>query len=117
MIMAVKDFSEENIPAIWRDYLFITEEAAKFIGQQDMEMVAELLKQRDQMQLTIDKGDYTVFCQSGEGKRFLHYLAETNSSMTQHLQHNLNTVRRQREVSESYGGFEASGTRTREWNT
>jgi aminopeptidase C len=97
--------AEKSIKELWQDYLFLTKEMEKFLEQQELDMLLELLEQRGQIQKLIAVHPDKEFVQSPEAKELLPFLQQANRRMTTKLRYMLNTAKYNRQVSNAYDAF------------
>lgn len=93
---------------LWADYLFLSQELLKFVRTGDAEMVDMLLDQRDRLQKIIDTSRDKEFIASGEGKRVLAAVRETNAAVTREMYHFLSRGKQQQALEQAYAGGAAA---------
>ncbi len=89
---------------MWLDYQFLTIEINKFAEQQHLELVSELMSQREKLQTIIAERNDTEFIYSEEGIEILKNIQELNQLAGQKLQFMSNRAKQQRSVSQAYEG-------------
>lgn len=90
---------------LWREYLFLTNEIAKFLNKQDIELVIELLNQREQLQQQIEQLDDQGFSHSIKGQEVIKVIQQTEQAMKSKLEFLRNTNKRLMQVSNAYEGM------------
>lgn len=99
----------ENMGKLWADYLFLTQEILKFINKKDLEMVLELIEQRERLQTRISVADDASYTLTDEGKQSLRDILQNNQSIEQQMKLWKNVTVRQNQVSTAYDGVFAAG--------
>ncbi|MCX7780198.1 MAG: hypothetical protein N2491_04660 [Negativicutes bacterium] len=94
---------------LWHDYLFLTQEMAKFLQRQDFDMFFELMEQRERLQAMIDEADGDGFKVSDEGRQILNSIRQENQLIMLQLRVNLNNARHERKVNQAYDPYAAMG--------
>jgi hypothetical protein len=88
---------------LWQDYRFLTQEMAKFLTKQDMDLFYELMKQRERLQGMIDEAADEGFKNSLEGRALLIEIQQDSQLIAKRLQLQLNNGKRQQQVAAAYG--------------
>ncbi|BBB91710.1 hypothetical protein [Methylomusa anaerophila] len=101
---AMADVLTRGIRQLWLDYQFLTIEINKFAEQQHLELVSELMSQREKLQTIIAERNDTEFIYSEEGIEILKNIQELNQLAGQKLQFMSNRAKQQRSVSQAYEG-------------
>ena len=98
---------------LWENYLFLTKEIDKFLTQQDMDMLTELLDQRDKLQTMIDEETQEGFNVTEAGKQLLQQIQQLNQGITLRLQLLRNQTSQQHSASQAYDslGQQTAGMR------
>jgi len=97
---------------LWRDYAFLTREIVKFVGEQNYNLVLELIGQRDKLQALIEATPDNDFTQTPAGRELLQSVQDQNQQIITGLRWLYNNAKRSRQISNAYdqnAGF-ASGT-------
>lgn len=93
---------------LWSDYLFLTREMERFVGQDGDELFFDLLEQRERLQAQIcatpDK-----WLSTPAGRELLAEVGRGNTRITQRLQAALSRMKYQQTVSQAYDGYGAGG--------
>lgn len=96
---------------LWRDYAFLTREIVKFVGEQNHNLVLELIGQRDKLQVLIEAAPDNDFIQTPAGRELLQSVQDQNKQIVAGLRCLYNNAKRSRKISNAYdpnAGF-ASG--------
>lgn len=96
--------AEKTAQALWQNYLFLTKEMIKFLDEQDMDLVYELMKQRELLQSLIVQTPDDGFKASPVGESLHAEIQLDNQYILDHLQFQFNKSKRSREVAEVYTG-------------
>ena len=87
---------------LWKNYLFLTKEIDKFLTQQDMDMLTELLDQRDKLQTMIEKETQESFAATEAGRQLFQQIQQLNQGITLRLQLLRNQTSQQHSASQAY---------------
>lgn len=90
---------------LWRAYLFLTREISKFADRRDMEMVGELIGQREKLQTAIEAHPDSDFRNTPEGQALMQELTAADAAAKRSLQRTRNVARNRRAVAEAYTKF------------
>ena len=101
-----------KVEELWQNYLFLTKEMDKFLTQQDMDMVSELISQREKLQPMIEK-EHEDFTATEAGKKLLQQIQQLNQGITLRLQLLRNQTSQQHSASQAYDslGQQTAGMR------
>ena len=94
-----------EIPRLWRDYLFLTKEMAKFLDRHDLEMFFTLMDQRGQLQTMIDEAGPYDFDQTPDGRALLSTIRNHDMAIVVKLQTAFNAARQQQTAAVAYQGL------------
>lgn len=95
---------------LWQDYEFLTHEMDKFISCHQLELFAELTKQRQVVQDHIDAAvDGAVYRSTMQGQAKIKALAQLNDQIQTKLLQFRNQAVQQRNVSNAYEGLGQQG--------
>ena len=102
-----------KIEELWRNYLFLTQEMDKFLTRQDIDMVTELISQRDKLQTMIENEVPEGFAATATGKQLLQQIQQLNQGITLRLQLLRNQTSQQHSASQAYDslGQQTAGIR------
>lgn len=107
--------SKRTAEDLWRDYLFLTREMAKFLAREEMEIFHELLEQREQLQTLIEEEPDNGFRASAEGRELLTRIQQENQALMSHFQHTHQKVKHHHQVAQVYAGGNTQPVGTRSW--
>lgn len=94
---------------LWADYLFLTSEMERFVGQDGDEIFFDLLEQRERLQKKIDEVKDNWLA-TPEGQALYADVSKRNTVIVQYLKAALSRMKRQQEVSQAYDGYGATGS-------
>ncbi|MBP2645919.1 MAG: hypothetical protein H6Q75_1359 [Firmicutes bacterium] len=97
--------NEGKACSLWKDYLFVTRELDKFIIQDNVDMVLNLIDQRERLQAEIEKLDDDVYKVSPEGQKILLDIQKLNDHIVRQLEMLRNLLEKQQKVAVAYDGF------------
>lgn len=99
----------EDMNKLWADYLFLTQEILKFIRKKNLDMVLELVEQREKLQAKISSVQDTSYALTGEGKQRFQDILQNNKAIEEQMKLWKNVTVRQNQVSNAYDGVFAPG--------
>jgi hypothetical protein len=102
--------SEMTALELWQNYRFLTKEMLKFIVKQDMELVYELMDQRERLQNIIDETDDEGFKLSPLGRSLLSQIQQDNQVIFHRVQAKHLQMKQHHHVTEIYNAASASNT-------
>lgn len=91
------------VKKLWNDYLFLTREMAKFLDRQDYDLFFELMRQRENLQQTLDESKDN-YKNTVDGRAVLASIRGLNQTIMQKLQLLLNRAKYKQTVSLAYDG-------------
>ena len=106
---------DKTVQALWQDYQFLTKEMKKFLIEQDMELFNDLMNQRERLQAIIDQTVDGGFKVSPQGRSLLSEIQQVNQDITDNMQRQINSSKRQHQVSEAYGAASTTAVSQMNW--
>lgn len=96
----------ELLHAKWEDYLFVTLEMNKFLGNYDLKMFFSLVEQRETLQSELQILSDKAYNDSPKGKELLAKIQQANQEMLNQFHFVFNMMKNRETVSQAYGGRE-----------
>ncbi|MBP2651823.1 MAG: hypothetical protein H6Q74_2648 [Firmicutes bacterium] len=89
----------------WQDYLFLTKEIGKFLAQDNVGMILNLLEQRERLQEEIERVEDGEYRNSVEGQQFIRQVGKYNDMLRLHMEKLRNQIEKQQKIAVAYDGL------------
>lgn len=87
---------------LWRDYWVLTQEMAKFLEREDLDMFNNIIDQRGKLQERIEEANAEEFLQTPEGQLLGRQIRQKDQEITTRLQLLLNREKQQHSLNQAY---------------
>ncbi|MDR3348875.1 MAG: hypothetical protein LBO03_04630 [Acidaminococcales bacterium] len=97
---------QKSMEALWRDYLFLSEELHKFTCVDDMALFEDILKQRETLSAIIkETPDTQSYVSGADGQALIRRIAEMDKELYSKLIRSRNLLQKNFEIFSAYEGI------------